>query len=129
MGTGFAASNRGEPGATRGEDGAGLVPRPPPATATRGEDGDARGEPRGDAMRGEPMRGEPMRGRLGEVRAGAAGRRSRIPGPTGDPPTCGGCQEHMPVKTTRPDCRGELTRASESHYTALTDMRRALADQ
>jgi len=58
VGTGFAASIRGEPGATRGEDGAGLTPGPPLAAAIRGEDGDARGEPA--PPRGEPMCGEPM---------------------------------------------------------------------
>merc|ERR1719458_1620995 len=105
VGTGFAASTLGDPGARRGDDGASL----PLAAATRGEDGDARGEPAPPL--GELMRGEPMRCCLGELRAGTADRRSRIPGPTGDAPTCGGCQEHI------------LSQASKSHYTELTDVR------
>mmetsp|Transcript_114944 Transcript_114944/g.223302 ORF Transcript_114944/g.223302 Transcript_114944/m.223302 type:complete len:133 (+) Transcript_114944:1319-1717(+) len=114
VGTGFAASARGELGAKCGEDRPGLIPGPPPAATARGENAHALGEPllappRGELMHGEPMREEPMRGeltrgRLGELRAGSADRRSRSPGPRGDPPTCGGCQEHMPVKTDEPGC-------------------------
>mmetsp|Transcript_114945 Transcript_114945/g.223308 ORF Transcript_114945/g.223308 Transcript_114945/m.223308 type:complete len:123 (+) Transcript_114945:1319-1687(+) len=104
VGTGFAASARGELGAKCGEDGMGLRHGPPPTATARGEDAHARGDPILAPPRGEPLHGEPMRGRLGELGAVNADRRSRSPGPRGDPPTCGGCQEHMPVKTDEPGC-------------------------